>query len=431
MLTGTDNTELKRELGVFQAMMLGLGSILGTGVFVSIGLGADVAGASVVLAVVLAAGLATCNGLSSAQLAANHPVSGGTYEYGYRWLSPRLGFTAGWMFMCAKSASAATAALSISAYVLQQFSLSDMLVLPAALIIILIVTCLTLSGIKRSSRVNTIIVSITIISLLCFIGAAFKVTNIVGSSHFDELFTSVSEDTFSFFECIALMFVAYTGYGRIATLGEEVKDPGRNIPRAIITTLVVSMLLYVLVALSAVGIVGASHYGSLAVNDFAPLQRIASKFGSPLLAGIVSIGAVTAMLGVLLNLILGLSRVLLAMGRRSDVPTRLGNVTEGTGVPVPATICVGIIIAAIVLVGDIKTTWTFSAFTVLIYYALTNLCAIRLDNELRLYPVWISYCGFAGCVFLTLWIAWPVWLAGTSLLITGLIWRAIALKLKA
>ena len=152
MLTGSDNTELKRELGVFQAMMLGLGSILGTGVFVSIGLGADVAGASVVLAVVLAAGLATCNGLSSAQLAANHPVSGGTYEYGYRWLSPRLGFTAGWMFMCAKSASAATAALSVSAYVLQQFSLSDMLVLPAALIIILIVTCLTLSGIKRSSR---------------------------------------------------------------------------------------------------------------------------------------------------------------------------------------------------------------------------------------------------------------------------------------
>ena len=407
-------------------MMLGLGSILGTGVFVSIGLGADVAGASVVLAVILAAGLATCNGLSSAQLAANHPVSGGTYEYGYRWLSPRLGFTAGWMFMCAKSASAATAALSVSAYVLQQFSLSDMFVLPAALIIILIVTCLTLSGIKRSSRVNTIIVSITIISLLCFIGAAFKVTNIVGSSHFDELFTSVSEDTFSFFECIALMFVAYTGYGRIATLGEEVKDPGRNIPRAIITTLVVSMLLYVLVALSAVGMVGASHYGSVAVNDFAPLQRIASKFGSPLLAGIVSIGAVTAMLGVLLNLILGLSRVLLAMGRRSDVPTRLGNVTAAKGVPASATICVGIIIAAIVLVGDIKTTWTFSAFTVLIYYALTNLCAMQLSIEDRLYPAWISYAGFLGCLFLTFWIDGFVWLVGATVLSLGWCWHRIA-----
>ena len=426
MSTGSDNTELKRELGVFQAMMLGLGSILGTGVFVSIGLGADVAGASVVLAVVLAAGLATCNGLSSAQLAANHPVSGGTYEYGYRWLSPRLGFTAGWMFMCAKSASAATAALSVSAYVLQQFSLSDMLVLPAALIIILIVTCLTLNGIKRSSRVNTIIVSITIISLLCFIGAAFKVTNIVGSSHFDELFTSVSEDTFSFYECVALMFVAYTGYGRIATLGEEVKDPGRNIPRAIITTLVVSMLLYVLVALSAVGMVGASHYGSLAVNGFAPLQRIASKFGSPLLAGIVSIGAVTAMLGVLLNLILGLSRVLLAMGRRSDVPTRLGNVTAAKGVPASATICVGIIIAAIVLVGDIKTTWTFSAFTVLIYYALTNLCAMQLSIEERLYPAWISYAGFLGCLFLTFWIDGFVWVVGATVLSLGWCWHRIA-----
>lgn len=301
-----------------------------------------------------------------------------------------------------------------------------MLVLPTALIITLIVTCLTLSGIKRSSRVNTIIVSITIISLLCFIGAAFKVTNIVGSSHFDELFTSVSEDTFSFFECIALMFVAYTGYGRIATLGEEVKDPGRNIPRAIITTLVVSMLLYVLVALSAVGKVGASHYGSLAVNDFAPLQRIASKFGSPVLAGIISIGAVTAMLGVLLNLILGLSRVLLAMGRRSDVPTRLGTVTEGTGVPVPATICVGIIIAAIVLVGDIKTTWTFSAFTVLIYYALTNLCAMQLSIEERLYPAWISCAGFLGCLFLTFWIDGFVWLVGATVLSLGWCWHRIA-----
>ena len=109
---------LQRELGVFGATMMGLGSIIGTGVFVSLGIAAGIAGAGVVIAVVLAAAVATCNALSSAQLAANHPVSGGTYEYGYRWLSPWLGFSAGWMFLCAKTASAATAALGFAGYLL-------------------------------------------------------------------------------------------------------------------------------------------------------------------------------------------------------------------------------------------------------------------------------------------------------------------------
>ena len=108
MTVRTPHPQLKRELGVLGATLMGLGSIVGTGVFVSIGIAAGIAGPAVILAIAIGALVATCNGLNSAQLAANHPVSGGTYEYGYKYLTPWLGFTAGWMFLLAKTASAAS-----------------------------------------------------------------------------------------------------------------------------------------------------------------------------------------------------------------------------------------------------------------------------------------------------------------------------------
>ena len=116
---------LKRELGIFGATLMGLGSIVGTGVFVSIGIAAEIAGPGVIVAVAIAALVAVCNGLNSAQLAANHPVSGGTYEYGYKYLNPWLGFTAGWIFLLAKTASAATAALGFAGYFLNAVGVAD------------------------------------------------------------------------------------------------------------------------------------------------------------------------------------------------------------------------------------------------------------------------------------------------------------------
>ena len=145
--------------------MMGLGSMVGTGVFVSIGIAAGVAGPPVILAIVIAACVATCNALSSAQLAASHAVSGGTYEYGYRYLGPSLGFTAGWMFLCAKTASAATAALGFSAYLLRLVS-GDLRLMPLLAIgAVVLFTLLVLGGIRRSSWMNTAIVSVTLLAL--------------------------------------------------------------------------------------------------------------------------------------------------------------------------------------------------------------------------------------------------------------------------
>ena len=157
---------LRRELGTFSAVMLGLGSILGTGVFVSIALATSIAGEMVVVAIALAAMVAMCNGLSSAQLAAAYPVSGGTYEYGYQTLNHWFGFAAGWMFLCAKSASAAAAAIGFSGYLVGFFgSESAWLPMIIALAAVGLIVGLVLTGLRRSALVNTILVTIVLLAL--------------------------------------------------------------------------------------------------------------------------------------------------------------------------------------------------------------------------------------------------------------------------
>ena len=387
--------------------MLGLGSIIGTGVFVSLGIGAGIAGPMVLPAIALAGFVALCNGLSSAQLAANHPVSGGTYEYGHRWLNPSLGFTAGWMFLCAKSASAATAALGFALYLSPDHSL------PITLGTVGAVTVLTLTGMQRSNEVNTFIVAAVLLSLVAFIICGAPAIN----THPDRWQTAWDTDQLSsLLPAVALMFVAFTGYGRVATLGEEVAEPRRTIPRAIIATLVITTLLYIGVAWIALSNAG---------HDFDSLSVIAEKFSGPTLGKLLTVGAAIAMISVLLNLVLGLSRVVLAMGRRSDLPAATAEIRESTGVPVTATVVVGIFITGLAGLGDFKLTWSFSAFTVLVYYAITNLCAIRLNPKERLYPVWISYAGLITCLSLAFFVEWRVMLAGLGLIAAGLAWKAL------
>lgn len=399
---------------------MGLGSIVGTGVFVSIGIATGLAGSTVVLAVGLAALVAMANGLNSAQLAAAHPVSGGTYEYGYLFLNPALGFSAGWMFLLAKSASAATAALGFSAYTLDLLGIDARWLVPMALGAVLVLTSIVLAGIRGSNVTNAAIVSMTLVALVAFVVFGFSD---IDPGNFDGFLAA--DETIGLLEATALMFVAYTGYGRIATLGEEVRDPARTIPKAIITTLVVSMFLYVSVAYVAVGVASAGRLADLTAELAAPLEVLAAEFSGSGLALVVAIGAITAMLGVLLNLILGLSRVLLAMGRRGDMPAVTGRVNEAGTTPVAAVLVMGAVVAGLVLIGDVRTTWTFSAFTVLIYYAITNLAALRLTPEQRRFPRWVAVAGLAACLFLAFWVEPIVWLIGLGLLAVGFVARAL------
>lgn len=419
---------LRREVGTFGAVMMGLGSIIGTGVFVSIGIAAGITGPSVVLAIAIGAVVATFNGLSSAQLAANHPVSGGTYEYGYRYLNAWLGFLAGWLFLLAKSASAATAALGFAGYALGLFGQQRHgWSVPLALGMVVVLTCVVLAGIRRSNLANIVIVGVTLLALAFFVVAGLPAAFGEGLSNFVPFFAPEGDrgSLSALLYASALMFVAYTGYGRIATLGEEVREPRTTIPRAIISALVAVMVIYVLVALVGVGTSGTAVLSDLR-NRAAPLEAAAQRVGLPFAPRVLAVGAITAMLGVSLNLILGLSRVLLAMGRRRDMPAIFGRLDPTGTTPVAAVVAVGIVIAVLTAVGNVRTTWTFSAFTVLVYYAITNLAALRLPTEARSYPRWVSAAGLVGCLALASFVDRGTWLAGLGLVVIGLLWHAIA-----
>lgn len=422
---------LHRVVSLPGAVLLGLGSILGTGVFVSIGVAAGVAGNATLLAVVLAAVVATANALSSAQLAAVHPVSGGTYEYGRRFLTPSLGFAAGWTFLCAKSFSAATAAIGFAGYALRATHAdAERLKVPLALLAVAALTIVTLLGMKRSARTNAAIVAATLLSLGLFCVLGFRDAAGRAEVLWKPTFFGPGDPTDArpavvrVLEATALLFVAYAGYARITTLGEEVRDPERTIPRAIVLTLGMGVAIYAAVAFVALASVGPGLLATAARETAAPLEVAADTFDGPLVAEVVAIGAVTAMLGVLLNLMLGLSRVAMAMGRTGDLPRTLARLNK-RGAPAPAIVGVGLAIGLLALLGDVKLTWSFSAFSVLLYYAITNLAAARLPREMRRFPAWIAWFGLVACVSLAFFVEARVWATGLALLAAGFLVRAV------
>jgi len=413
------NKQLKRELGLVGAILTGLGSIIGTGVFVSTAIATESAGSAVVISVILAAVVAIANGLNSAQLAANHPVSGGTYEYGYRYLNGWLGFSAGWMFLMAKSASAATATMGIAEYILSLLALSDRnLITWIALGVLLLMTVIVYSGIRQSNRANMLIIGTTLSVLTLYIVSAFVLNS---NPPAPRATNNLPNGIVGVLQATALIFVAYTGYGRIATLGEEVIEPRRTIPRAMIFALGLTMVLYVLVTTASLHTIGYQAFAQTTAQATAPLVIVSQSITVPSLPTIVSIGAVTAMLGVLLNLILGLSRVFLAMGRRKDLPAMFAHINaQGTTPTVAVWGTAGLIALIVLVAGDIRVAWSFSAINVLIYYGITNLSALQLQRDERMFPRWVTILGLVMCLFLTFWISVSVYGVVIILLIIGL-----------
>jgi APA family basic amino acid/polyamine antiporter len=340
------------------------------------------------------------------------------------------------MFLCAKSASAATAALGLSGYVINAFGAETVSGrTPLALVFVAVLTLVILTGIRRTNLLNIAIVSVTLFSLAFFVLAGLPSAVRGAPANLANFFAGVGGGSSgsgvlsSLLHAVALVFVAYTGYGRIATMGEEVRDPRRTIPRAIIATLGVSMVVYVAVGMVGVASVGAGDFYAAAAQKTAALEIVARRFGIPAAAWVMAVGALTAMSGVLLNLILGLSRVLLAMGRRKDMPSAAARLNKSGTTPYVAVLVVGAVISGLVLIGNVRTTWSFSAFSVLIYYAITNFCALRMPSEERLYPRWIATAGLICCLALAFFVEPAVWITGLAIIALGIVWHLTARKL--
>ncbi len=424
----SETPRLRRQLNLLDAIGLGLGSIIGTGIFFSLGLAAELAGSAFVWALPLAAVVAAINALNSAQLAAAYPVSGGTYEYGYRLLNPFWGFQAGWMFLCAKTASAATAALGFSSYLLGLSGGDPAVGRGLAIGVSLVISVAVVCGVKLSSRINLLMILFVLTTLAVMVFVGFFLIPPEINVQWGAL---VPANWPGFWEATALLFVAYTGYGRIATLGEEVVTPERTIPRAIITTLICAAVVYVAVGMLFVFSVGAHRLGTWVDQGQAPLALLAESWNYPALSALVSIGALVAMLSVSLNLQLGLSRVLLAMARRHDMPTGLQKLNGQQTSPTYAVIAVGTLIIALLAIGNVRTTWSFSAVTVLIYYSITNLAAWYLPIGQRRYPRFLAGLGIAVCLSLAWWVDSKAWLLAVIMIAVGRVWQLTARRLAA
>ena len=408
---------LKRVLGLKDAVAVGLGAISGAGIFVVTGVAAGVSGPSFLIGLLIAGVVASFNGLSSAQLAAVYPQSGGTYEYGYRLLNPALGFSAGWMFILSKLSAAGIVAIGFGSYFHQLLPHFSPLVY--SVIAIVLLTIANLSGIQKAGAINIAIVLVTLLSLVYFIVGG--IPNIQSSN-----FTPFAPNGYKgIAESAAILFFAFTGYARIATLAEEVREPRTTIPRAVIITIAVAIVLYAAVSVVAAGVVGTS---AMALSS-SPLQLAAAAMQAPGMSIVITLGASTAMLGVLLSQILGISRMLLAMGRRNDLPRFFEKIHSTTLVPHLAIGFTAIVILLITLLGSFEFVVRTATFTILLYYSIANAAALRQPRSEQIYGRIIPWLGLAGCIAMSVSLPLNVILSGLGLLLIGYIVRYVVKKL--
>lgn len=379
-------TTLQRHLGTADATVVGLGAMLGAGIFAAFAPAARAAGAGLLLGLVIAGLVAYCNAVSSARLAANHPQSGGTYVYGRRRLGPFWGHLAGWSFVVGKTASCAAMALTFAAYAVP----SQPRLAAAAGVIAL--TALTLSGVQKSMLATRVIVAVVLL-LLAVVVVVCAAGGVAATARLDPL---TGTGVHGVLQAAGFLFFAFAGYARIATLGEEIRDPARTIPRAVTTSLGVTLVVYAAVALAALYAAGAP---ALAASS-APLQTAVEAAGAPALGPVVRVGAALAALGSLLALLLGVSRTTLAMARDRHLPRALAAVDEQHSVPRNAELAVAAAVLVLVLTLDVRAAIGFSSFGVLLYYAVANASAWTLRRDERRPPRWVPVIGLAGCVVL-------------------------------
>ncbi|MEV0649240.1 APC family permease [Phytomonospora sp. NPDC050363] len=392
--------ELARRLGLADAVVIGLSAMLGAGVFVVFAPAASLAGGPALLAALAVAGVvAYCNASSSAALAARHPESGGTYVYGRERLGPFWGFLAGWAFVIGKTASCAAMALTIGAYLWPAYAR------PVGIAAVVALTAVNLRGVAKTALAARVFLAVTL-SVLAFVvvsGAAALPATVD--------FGPADGGVYGVLGAAGLMFFAFAGYARIATLGEEVRDPARTIPRAIGLALAIVVVLYAVLAVIALLVLGPSLPTSTA-----PLADVVTAAGLPALAPVVRVGAGVAVVGVLLSLLAGIGRTTLAMARRRDLPGALAAVHPVRQVPHRAELVVGAVVVLLVAVADLRGVIGFSGFAVLGYYAIANASAWTLGGGWRRT---VAVAGLAGCLAVAFSLPLSSLVPGAALLAVG------------
>ncbi len=411
------DAKLRPQLGMFDAVSTGLAAILGAGIFAVIAPAAAIAGPALVISLVIASFVAFCNALSSAQLASVLPRSGGTYEFGRRMMGEWWGFSAGWMFLTANTVGPGVIAIAFGGYF--HGILPGVPVRTAAVLAALAMTLLNAAGVKRSVRVTDFVVVLSILSLLSLVLIALPF------GHTSNLEPFAPSGIAGILQATGLLFFAYTGYGRIATLVEEVRNPKHTIPMATVIALGTATILYLLVATTALAVLGAPRLAQTS----SPLKDTLAGVGSAVGVMIITVGALLTTFNEGLSDLLGVSRVAFAMGREADLPRSLAYLSSGQN-PWRSVLFVGLIgmlVAAFAPFGDAVAV---SSFGTLLYYSVTNLSALRLRGDQRMFPKELSIAGLLGCLALAFTLALQSVAIGLAILAGGIIFRSLRLVIQ-
>jgi basic amino acid/polyamine antiporter, APA family len=399
---------LKRSIGLWSAVAINVGAIIGGGIFVVTGIVAGYAGSAFIISMIVAGVIAFITAASFAKLAAWQPVEGGAYEYGRQLVSPYAGFLAGWMWLVANTFTGAAVSLGFAYYL--STAVPEVPANLVAAVMCLVFTALNLVGAKESAVVNNIFVAVKLLVLVFFVAFGALYADTANFAPFTPLSSGVLIATF-------FIFFAYGGFARVTVIAEEIKDAKRNVPRALLLSLGLSMLVYVLVGLVAVGLLGPDGLA----GSTSPLSAAMEVSGSPVAVQVISVGGLVATASVLLTTILGVSRMAYSMARRHDLPNTLAHLHGRFCTPYKAIVGTGVVMAVLVLFLDLTRVVAISTFALVFNYCVVNISAYKLQNGGRLVR-FLPLLGLATCLMLLAFILFATpeaWVAGVVFLVAG------------
>jgi APA family basic amino acid/polyamine antiporter len=409
---------LKREIGLFGATALGIGAIIGSGIFIVTGIVAGIAGPAMIISVLIAGIIALFSAISVAELSVYLPEEGGTYAFAQKLISPFAGFIAGWIWVFSNIFVGAAVSLGFAHYFVTLFPAVPVKVIAVMICIIFII--INYFGLKESTLLNNALVTSKVLILLFFVAVGLGFFRV---DHFTPL---APMGMTGILGGAALIFFAYTGFARVTIMAEEVKEPEKTIPRSIFLALGISTILYILVSLVAVGLTGTSNL-ALSGSPLADAIRITGNPGAVLL---ISLGAMIATASVLLTTIMGISRIVFAMARNNDLPPFLSRISPRFSTPHYAIWITGFFMVAAVLIADLALVIAISTLAMLIFYFIANIAALRLPRKYQRFPSVVPIIGAATCVGLVAFLNTSSWIIGIIGLGIGAVWYGVQKLMK-
>jgi APA family basic amino acid/polyamine antiporter len=404
--------QLERRLGLGSAIWIGLASMVGAGVFFVWSPAAAAAGQLMLVSLLIAAVVATLNALSTAQLAMRHPIAGGAYSFGRETIGPWTGFSAGWLFLWGKTASVGAIALIAGSYLWPEQARI------VAVVLVMFFAAVNMTGIRSTAAVSAVLVTIVLVGL-----AAFVIVVVSSGGVGATLYGVERVDPLGVLQGAALIFFAFAGYARMATLGEEVRNPRRTLPLAILIALGIALFVYANVAILCLTLLGPT---TLAATD----SPLAALLGGPWDPAVRTIAGI-ACLGSLVGILAALSRTGLAMARNRDLPGALARISARTKAPVLAEATTALLAIAGVLLLKPETLVGLSSCAVLAYYGIAHAAAYRQPAAERWLPRAVQVAGLVGCAALAVSLPLPAVLTTLAVLAVGLAIRALTLRLRS